>query len=152
MRTSSARRTLPRHAMSTATEAPVRPQATEPPPQPPASEETARGLGLRTRFFLGAAGLLALTVGLAIAVGSDRASRIAEQKIRADLQAVPVIFEGYRDSQAGARERQVRAPDGEGGNQAREGRQGGAPRALAPPAGGVGIGRGAARRRVLFTS
>jgi serine/threonine-protein kinase len=106
--------------MSTATERPAAAQgatAAEPAP-PPAPEETTGGLGLRTRFFLGAAGLLALTVGLAIAVGSDRAQRIAEEKIRADLQAVPVIFEGYRNSQAGARERQVRSLAEEAGTKA----------------------------------
>jgi serine/threonine-protein kinase len=107
--------------MSTATEAPPGAQQAEAPPVPPpqrAPEEPVAGLGLRTRFFLGAAGLLALTVGLATAVGSDQARRIAEEKIRADLQAVPVIFEGYRDSQAGARERQVRSLAEEAGTKA----------------------------------
>jgi eukaryotic-like serine/threonine-protein kinase len=107
--------------MSTATETPIGESPAEvaaPAPRPPAPDEAAGGLGLRTRFFLGAAGLLALTVGLAIAVGSNRAQRIAEQKIRGDLQAVPVIFEGYRNSQAGARERQVRSLAEEAGTKA----------------------------------
>jgi serine/threonine-protein kinase len=83
--------------------------ATEPSSVADEGALVASGLGLRTRFFLGAGGLLAVTLGLAIAVGSERAGRIAEAKIRTDLQAVPAIYEGYRDSQAGARERQVRS-------------------------------------------
>jgi hypothetical protein len=61
-----------------------------------------RGLSLATRLFLGAAALLVLTIGSAIAFASWQASRIAEEKIRADLQAVPAIWDGYRESQATA--------------------------------------------------
>jgi HAMP domain-containing protein len=67
------------------------------------------GLGLRTQLFLGSAALLTFTIGLAVAFLTYKAQSVAEAKIHADLRAVPAIFEGYRSSQAAARERQVRS-------------------------------------------
>jgi eukaryotic-like serine/threonine-protein kinase len=80
--------------------------------------ERPRGLGLATRLFLGAAALLVLTIGSAIAFASWRASRIAEETIRADLQKVPAIWEGYRDSQATAKRLQMRSLAEEPGSKA----------------------------------
>jgi serine/threonine-protein kinase len=77
-----------------------------------------RGLSLATRLFLGGAALLVLTIGSAIAFASWRASRIAEEKIRADLQTVPAIWEGYRDSQATAKRGQMRSLAEEPGTKA----------------------------------
>ena len=81
-------------------------------------EKARRGLSLATRLFLSAAALLVVTIGSAIAFASWRASRIAEEKIRADLQAVPSIWEGYRDSQAGAKRAQMRSLAEEPGTKA----------------------------------
>ena len=81
-------------------------------------EKARRGLSLATRLFLSAAALLVVTIGSAIAFASWRASRIAEEKIRADLQAVPSIWEGYRDSQAGAKRGQMRSLAEEPGTKA----------------------------------
>ncbi|MET0552823.1 MAG: protein kinase [Vicinamibacteria bacterium] len=80
--------------------------------------EIPRGPGLATRLFLGAAALLVLTLGSAIALASWRASRIAEEKIRADLQKVPAIWEGYRDSQGTAKRVQMRSLAEEPGSKA----------------------------------
>ena len=77
-----------------------------------------RGLSLATRLFLGAAALLVLTIGSAIAFASWQASRIAEEKIRADLQAVPAIWDGYRESQATAKRTQLRSLAEEPGSKA----------------------------------
>lgn len=92
-----------------------------------APEKARRGLSLATRLFLGAATLLVLTIGSAIAFASWRASRIAEEKIRADLQAVPAIWEGYRDSQAGAKRGQMRSLAEEPGTKALLGETGATP-------------------------
>lgn len=81
-------------------------------------EQKRRGLSLATRLFLVVAALLVTTIGAAIAFASWRASRIAEEKIRADLQAVPSIWEGYRDSQAGAKRGQMRSLAEEPGTKA----------------------------------
>jgi serine/threonine-protein kinase len=92
--------------------------------QPQAEPEPRRGLGLATRLFLGAGALLVLTLGSAIAFASWRASHIAEEKIRADLQKVPAIWEGYRDSQATAKRVQMRSLAEEPGTKALLGEQG----------------------------
>ena len=81
-------------------------------------EGTRRGLSLATRLFLAGAALLVVTIASAIAFASWRASRIAEEKIRADLQAVPSIWEGYRDSQAVAKRVQMRSLAEEPGTKA----------------------------------
>jgi serine/threonine-protein kinase len=83
-----------------------------------APEHKRRGLSLATRLFLAGAAMLVATIGSAIAFASWRASRIAEEKIRADLQAVPSIWEGYRDSQAGAKRGQMRSLAEEPGTKA----------------------------------
>jgi serine/threonine-protein kinase len=77
-----------------------------------------RGLGLRTRLFLGSALLLAFTIGVAIAFLTQKSQSVADQKIREDLNAVPAIFEGYRSTQASARERAVRSLAEEAGTKA----------------------------------
>ena len=81
-------------------------------------EDRLQGLRMRTRLFLGAAGLLAFTLALATAFVSDKARRVAEAKILKDLGTVPAIYEGYRDSQASARQRQVRSFAEEAGTKA----------------------------------
>ena len=73
------------------------------------AEDVPRGLGLRTRLFLGSAILLIFTIGAAVAFLTQRSQGVADRKIREDLNAVPAIFEGYRSTQAGARERAVRS-------------------------------------------
>jgi serine/threonine-protein kinase len=83
-----------------------------------APEAKRRGLSLATRLFLAAAALLLVTIGSAIAFASWRASRIAEEKIRADLLAVPSIWEGYRESQAVAKRVQLRSLAEEPGTKA----------------------------------
>lgn len=83
-----------------------------------APEAKRSGLSLATRLFLAAAALLVVTIGSAIAFASWRASRIAEEKIRADLQAVPSIWEGYRESQAVAKRVQMRSLAEEPGTKA----------------------------------
>ena len=68
-----------------------------------------------------------LAIGSAIAFASWRASRIAEEKIRADLQTVPAIWEGYRDSQATAKRVQMRSLAEEPGTKALLAEQGATP-------------------------
>ena len=92
-----------------------------------APEQKRRGLSLATRLFLGGATLLVLTIGSAIAFASWRASRIAEEKIRADLQTVPAIWDGYRESQATAKRGQVRSLAEEPGTKALLGEAGATP-------------------------
>ncbi|HET9316238.1 MAG TPA: hypothetical protein VFQ51_11660, partial [Vicinamibacteria bacterium] len=81
-------------------------------------EARRKGLSLATRLFLAGAALLVATIGSAIAFASWRASRIAEEKIRADLQTVPSIWEGYRESQAVAKRVQMRSLAEEPGTKA----------------------------------
>jgi HAMP domain-containing protein len=75
-------------------------------------------LGLGGRLFLGAVILLAATLGLAIAFSTRQARRVAEETILADLKTMPTMYEGYRDSQASARRRQVRSLAEEPGTKA----------------------------------
>lgn len=82
------------------------------------AEDVPRGLGLRTRLFLGSVLLLVFTIGSATAYLTQKAQSVADQKIRADLNAVPAIFEGYRSTQASARERAVRSLAEEAGTKA----------------------------------
>lgn len=82
------------------------------------AEDVPRGLALRTRLFLGSALLLAFTVGAAVAFLTLEAQSVADQKIRGDLNAVPAIFEGYRSTQASAKERAVRSLAEEAGTKA----------------------------------
>jgi HAMP domain-containing protein len=63
---------------------------------------------LATRMFVGASVLIALTLAIAISVASYQAGRVAEERIRADLRGVPVIFKGSEEAYARAREDQVR--------------------------------------------
>jgi eukaryotic-like serine/threonine-protein kinase len=97
--------------MSTATEAAASPGSARARGTPATGgrPERVRGLRLRTRLFLCTAALLALTLALAIAFVGERAGRVAEEKIREDLKAVPAVYEGYVQAQASARERQVRS-------------------------------------------
>src|SRR5262249_32783452 len=55
-----------------------------------------------------AAALIACTLAVAISIASYQAGRVAEERIRADLRAVPGIFKGSEDAYARAREDQVR--------------------------------------------
>jgi len=80
--------------------------------------EEARGPGLATRFFLGAAVVIVVTVGLSVALASAKAEAIARERIRSDLQRVPALFAGWRDSQMVARRGQVRALAGQPGTKA----------------------------------
>lgn len=82
------------------------------------ADDRPRGLALRTRLFLGSVLLLAFTIGAAIAFLTIKSQSVAEQKIREDLNAVPAIFEGYRSTQASARERAVRSLAEEAGTKA----------------------------------
>ncbi len=82
------------------------------------AEDAPRGLGLRTGLFLGSALLLTLTIGAAIAFLTQKSQRVADQKIREDLNVVPAIFEGYRSTQASARERAVKSLAEEAGTKA----------------------------------
>lgn len=67
------------------------------------------GIGLSGRIFLGATGLLIVTLGVAIGVASWQARRAAEEKIAGDLRAVPAIYGGYLDAQIAARRGQLRS-------------------------------------------
>ena len=71
--------------------------------------EEARGPGLATRFFIGAAVVIVVTVGLSVALASRKAEAVARERIRGELQRVPALFAGWRDSQMSARRGQVRA-------------------------------------------
>lgn len=82
------------------------------------ADDVPQGVGLRTRLFLGFVLLLAFTVGAAIAFLTLKSQSVADQKIREDLNAVPAIFEGYRSTQASARERAVRSLAEEAGTKA----------------------------------
>ena len=82
------------------------------------ADDVPRGLALRTRLFLGSVLLLAFTVGAAIAFLTLKSQSVADQKIREDLNAVPAIFEGYRSTQASAKEHAVRSLAEEAGTKA----------------------------------
>lgn len=82
------------------------------------ADDVPRGLGLRTRLFLGSFLLLAFTIGAAIASLTVKSQSVAERKIREDLNAVPAIFEGYRSTQASAHERALRSLAEETGTKA----------------------------------
>ncbi len=84
----------------------------------PPEERRRRGLTLAFRFFLTAAVLLSVTLGAAMTVASWRAKQVAEETIRRDLAAVPIIYEGWRDSLASARRAQVRSLAEEPGTRA----------------------------------
>ncbi len=68
-----------------------------------------RGLGLAAQFFVLAAALLALTLGLTVAVAAWRSAQVAEQTIREDLARVPEVWEGYSLSRSSAALEQVRS-------------------------------------------
>ena len=68
-----------------------------------------RGLGLAAQFFVLAAALLALTIGLTVAVAAWRSTQVAEQTIREDLARVPEVWEGYSSSRSSAALEQVRS-------------------------------------------
>jgi HAMP domain-containing protein len=80
--------------------------------------EAGRGFGLATRFFLGAAALVALTVGLSVVLASAKAEGVARERIRGELQRVPALFAGWRDSQMSSRRGQLRALAGQPGTKA----------------------------------
>jgi serine/threonine-protein kinase len=71
--------------------------------------EEGQGPGLATRFFVGAAVVIVVTVGLSVALASGKAEAVARERIRAELLRVPALFAGWRDSQMSARRGQVRA-------------------------------------------
>jgi HAMP domain-containing protein len=73
------------------------------------TDEEGHGPGLATRFFLGAAVVIAVTVGLSVALASRKAEGLARERIRGELLRVPALFAGWRDSQMSARRAQVRA-------------------------------------------
>jgi HAMP domain-containing protein len=115
----------------TEAEAPQRPPRVDTPgtPIPPGSpgsvpvlraiaEDVPKGLGLRTRLFLGSVLLLAFTVGAAVVSLTLSSQNVADRKIRADLNAVPAIFEGYRATQGNAYEGAVRSLAEEAGTKA----------------------------------
>jgi serine/threonine-protein kinase len=68
-----------------------------------------RGPGLAVQFFLLAAALLAVTLGLTIAVAAWRADQVAEQTIREDLARVPEVYAGYASTRASAALEQVQS-------------------------------------------
>ena len=89
---------------------PARPNTPESTPVRRAiAEEPATGLSLRTRLFFGSVVLLGFTIGAPMIYLTQKAQSVADAKIRGDLRAAPAIFEGYRSTQAGARERAVRS-------------------------------------------
>ena len=82
------------------------------------ADDVPRGLGLRTKLFLGSVLLLAFTIGSAVASLTLKSQSVADSKIREDLNAVSAIFEGYRSTQASAHERAVRSLADEAGTKA----------------------------------
>ena len=111
--------------MSTATEATPDPSAQHTTTAPrrlaallTAEEPRGKGWGLAARFFLSAAGLLALALGAATLLASRRARQAAEEEIRRSLLSVPQIYEGWRDSLSRAREGQVGSLAAEPGTKA----------------------------------
>jgi serine/threonine-protein kinase len=67
-----------------------------------------RGPGLAVQFFLLAAALLIVTLGLTVAVAAWFADRVAEQTIREDLARVPDVYAGYTSTRASGALEQVR--------------------------------------------
>jgi eukaryotic-like serine/threonine-protein kinase len=84
----------------------------------PPEEPRRRGLGLGMRIFIGVGLLLALAIGGAVAVASWKAQRVAEEKIRTDLVAVPAVWSGYLQAAAAGRRGQVRSLAAEPGTRA----------------------------------
>ena len=76
---------------------------------PEATEERPRGLRLTARVTLGTAGLLAATIGLALAVATWRADALTRRKIRDDLRSAPAVYASYDASEAAGRTSQVRS-------------------------------------------
>ena len=74
---------------------------------------TAKGLRLKTQYFLSAALLVIVTLGLAVALATWRANQIAEESIRTALKRIPGNVAVYRtglESQLKATLRSVAAP------------------------------------------
>ena len=63
-----------------------------------AGRKAARGPGLATQFFVGAAVLVVATLGAAIAVGTWRANDAAEKSIRESLRDLPGVVGSYQIS------------------------------------------------------
>src|SRR5512138_217155 len=61
-----------------------------------ATPSVATGLPLRTQYFLSAALLVVVPLGLAVALATWRANRIAEEGIRAELLKIPGNVAVYR--------------------------------------------------------
>jgi serine/threonine-protein kinase len=68
-----------------------------------------RGPGLAVQFFLLAAVLLMVTLGLTVAVAAWRSNLVAEQTIREDLARVPDVWAGYTLTRSAAALDQVRS-------------------------------------------
>jgi serine/threonine-protein kinase len=68
-----------------------------------------RGPGLAIQFFLLAAALLVVTLGLTVAVAAWRADQVAEQTIREDLARVPDVYAGYTSTRASGALEQVQS-------------------------------------------
>ncbi len=58
--------------------------------------EAPRGLPLRTQYFLSAALLVVVTLGLALALATWRANQVAEESIRTALKRIPRDVAAYR--------------------------------------------------------
>ena len=89
--------------------------------------EEGQGPGLATRFFIGAAVVIVVTVGLSVALASGKAEGVARERIRGELLRVPALFAGWRDSQMSARRGQVRAVAEQPGTKALLAEGGGGP-------------------------
>lgn len=61
-----------------------------------ATPVAARGLRLKTQYFLSAALLVVVTLGLAVTLATWRANQIAEESIRTALRKIPVDVAFYR--------------------------------------------------------
>jgi len=73
---------------------------------------------LGTRFFVQAAALLGVTLGVAIGFASWQVNRLATRRIAESLDAVPEIFAGYVDSESATRRAAVRARAEDAGTKA----------------------------------
>jgi hypothetical protein len=69
-------------------------------------------------MFLAVAAMVAVTLGVAVVLARQRAEQVAQQKIAADLKAVPAIFAGYVEAQSAVRRGQVRSLAEEPGTKA----------------------------------
>jgi serine/threonine-protein kinase len=67
------------------------------------------GPGLAVQFFLLAAALLIVTLGLTVAVAAWRSDKVAEKTIREDLARVPEVWAGYTSTRASTDLEQVRS-------------------------------------------